>query len=93
MRRGWKRLAERAANAAFDDNERRDALAGALQGDWRDEVAEDLVGRLLVCERRVDVVEEGRSAREGRICPPAAVAGECGRRRQAGLPPEPAART
>ncbi|MCY4635508.1 MAG: hypothetical protein OXG04_13560 [Acidobacteria bacterium] len=31
MRRGWKRLAERAANAAFDDNERRDALAGALQ--------------------------------------------------------------
>ena len=46
MRRGWKRLAEPAANAAFDDNERRDALAGALQGDWRDEVAEDLVGRL-----------------------------------------------
>jgi hypothetical protein len=45
MRRGWKRLAERAANAAFDDSERRDALAGALQGDWRNEV-EDLVGRL-----------------------------------------------
>lgn len=45
MRRGWKRLAERASNAAFDDNERRDALVGALQGDWRDE-AEDLVGHL-----------------------------------------------
>ena len=45
MRRGWKRLAERASNPAFDDNERREALVGALQGDWRDE-AEDLVGRL-----------------------------------------------
>ena len=46
MRRGWKRLAERVANAAFDDEERREALAGAVQGDWSAEVPEALVGRL-----------------------------------------------
>ena len=46
MRRGWKRLAERAANAAFDDNERREALAGALQGDWSVEVSDGFVGQL-----------------------------------------------
>ena len=46
MRRGWKRLAERVANAAFDDNERRDALVGALQGDWRVEVPDGLVRHL-----------------------------------------------
>ena len=46
MRRGWKRLAERVANAAFDDEERREALAGALQGDWSAEVPEGLVGCL-----------------------------------------------
>ena len=33
MRRGWKRLADRAANVAFDEAERRQALAGALAED------------------------------------------------------------
>ena len=43
MRLGWKRLAERAWNVAFDDTERREALAEALRGDWRVEVPERLV--------------------------------------------------
>ena len=46
MRRGWKRLAERAANTAFDDRETGDALAGALQGDWNVEVPENFVGHV-----------------------------------------------
>ena len=46
MRPGWKRLAERAANIAFDDREIGDALAGALQGDRDDEVPENFVGHV-----------------------------------------------
>lgn len=46
MRRGWKRLAERAANIAFDDRETSDALAAALQGDWDVEVPENFVGHV-----------------------------------------------
>lgn len=46
MRRGWKRLAERAANIAFDDRETSDALAQALQGDWDVEVPENFVGHV-----------------------------------------------
>ena len=46
MRRSWKRLAERASNPAFNDAERRDALAAALQGDWRDEIPPGFVGDL-----------------------------------------------
>lgn len=46
MRRAWKRLAERASNAAFDDAERSEALAEALYDDWSAEVPEKLVGRL-----------------------------------------------
>lgn len=46
MQRGWKRLAERAANIAFDDRETSDALAGALQGDWVNEVPQGLVRHL-----------------------------------------------
>ena len=43
MRRGWKRLAERAANGAFDDAERSQALTGALAEDFRAEGADSLV--------------------------------------------------
>ena len=46
MRHGWKRLAERADNAAFDDAERREALAAALEADCRAEVPDGLVKRL-----------------------------------------------
>ena len=46
MRRGWKRLAERSANIAFDDTATSDALAGALQGDWDVEVTENFVGHV-----------------------------------------------
>ena len=46
MRRGWKRLAKRAANAAFDDAERSQALAGALAEDFRAEVPESFVGHV-----------------------------------------------
>ena len=46
MRHGWKRLAERAWNPAFDDTERCEALAEALRGDWTDEVPQPLVRRL-----------------------------------------------
>ncbi len=48
MRRGWKQLAERAANAAFDDKERTEALAGALQGDWVSEVPQGFVRHLRI---------------------------------------------
>ena len=47
MRRHWKRLAKSASNAAFDDRETSAALTGALQGDWRDEVPESFIGRIL----------------------------------------------
>lgn len=46
MRRGWKRLAARAANAAFDDAERRRALDRALAEDFRAEVPESFVRRV-----------------------------------------------
>ena len=46
MRRGWKRLAKRAANAAFDDAERGEALARALAEDSRAEVPESFVRHL-----------------------------------------------
>ena len=46
MRRGWKRLADRAGNAAFDDTERSEALAAALEGDCRTEVPKGFAGRL-----------------------------------------------
>ena len=46
MRRGWKRLAERAGNTAFGDGERREALAAALEADWRAEVPDSLVRRM-----------------------------------------------
>ena len=46
MRRGWKRLAESAANIAFDDRETRDALAEALRRDWVDEVPENFLGHV-----------------------------------------------
>ena len=65
MRRGWKRLAERAANAAFDDHERRDALASALQDDWRVEVPDGLVGRLrdVLDDHQGDLFGESVTAR------------------------------
>ena len=46
MRRGWKRLAERAANVAFDDKEKTEALADALLGDWVNEVPHGFVRKL-----------------------------------------------
>ena len=46
MRRGWKRLAKRATNAAFDDAARSEALAGALQEDFRAEMPESVVRHL-----------------------------------------------
>ena len=46
MRRGWKRLAKRSANGAFDDAERSQAVAEALEEDFRAEVRERFVGRL-----------------------------------------------
>ena len=46
MRRAWKRVAERASNAAFDDAERNEALAAALHDDWVTEVPQRLVARL-----------------------------------------------
>ena len=49
MRRGWKRLAERAGNTVFGDGERREALAAALEADWRAGVPDSLVR----CMRRI----------------------------------------
>ena len=46
MRRGWKRLAERAWTDPFNDSERSRALATALENDWAIEVPKDLVARL-----------------------------------------------
>lgn len=42
MRRGWKRLAERAANHAFEPAEICNAVIPALAQDWRKEIPADL---------------------------------------------------
>ena len=64
MRRHWKRLAKRASNAACDDQERAEALAGALQRDWVLEVPAGLPGRLrdILDDRQGDLL--GDSAPE-----------------------------
>ena len=85
MRRHWKRLAERASNAAYDDKERTDALTGALQGDWRVEVSEGFVGRLrnILDDRQGDLfgksVTERLDALRGEIAdsPPAGIVLDC----------------
>lgn len=46
MCRGWKQLAERAANNAFSPEEVRDALPAALEQDWRAEVPEKFCGQV-----------------------------------------------
>ena len=64
MRRHWKRLAKRASNAACDDQERTQALAGALQHDWNHEIPPGLPGRLrdILDDRQGDLL--GDSAPE-----------------------------
>lgn len=64
MPRHWKRLAKRASNAACDDQERNEALAGALQRDWVLEVPAGLPGRLrdILDDRQGDLL--GDSAPE-----------------------------
>lgn len=39
MRKGWKKFAERADNAAFEPEQVADAAIPALEGDWREDVA------------------------------------------------------
>ena len=46
MRRGWKRLTERAGNLAFDDKEVGEALARTLQADCRIELPKAVVADL-----------------------------------------------
>ena len=46
MRRGWKRLAERAAGTAFALEEVLDTLPAALEQDWRAEVSESLCRKI-----------------------------------------------
>ena len=43
MRPGWKKLAERAGNAASSAEEVRDAVPAALEGDWHKEIQGSLV--------------------------------------------------
>ena len=47
MRLGWKRLAERAARAAFAPEEVLDTIPAALEQDWRAEVSESLCRTIL----------------------------------------------
>jgi len=63
MRRCWKRLAERAGNTAFGDGERREALAAALEADWRAEVPDSLVR----CMRRILDDPQGDRFRDSTI--------------------------
>ena len=65
MRRHWKRIAKRASNAACDDEERTEALTGALQRDWNVEVPESLVGRLrsILDDRQGDLFGESATER------------------------------
>ena len=65
MRRHWKRLAKRASNSACDDEERTEALTGALQRDWNVEVPESLVGRLrsILDNRQSDLFGESATER------------------------------
>lgn len=63
MRRGWKRLAERAGNTVFGDGERREALAAALEADWRAEVPDSLVR----CMRRILDDPQGELFRDSTI--------------------------
>ena len=65
MRRHWKRLAERASNAAWDAEERREALTGALQRDWRVEVPAGFVGRVrdILDDQQGDLFRGSATAR------------------------------
>ena len=75
MRRGWKRLAESAANKAFAPEEVCDALPKALEQDWRAEVAESLhrqIGTILgdrqnslFGDQRMEQLEALRSSTAG----------------------------
>ena len=76
MRPGWKRLAERASNPAFNDRERADALVAALQDDWRVEIPRGFVRNLrnvlndhqgeLLSEPPIDRLEALRRETAGR---------------------------
>ncbi len=65
MWRHWKRLAKRASNAACDDQERTEALAGALQRDWSLEVPAGLPGRLrdVLDDRQGDLLGDSATER------------------------------
>lgn len=65
MRRHWKRLAKRASNAACDEQERTEALAGALQRDWNLEVPAGLPGRLrgVLDDRQGDLLGDSATER------------------------------
>ncbi len=65
MRRHWKRLAKRASNAACDDQERTQALAGALQHDWNHEIPPGLPGRLrdILDDRQGDLLGDSAAER------------------------------
>lgn len=54
MRRAWKRVAERAANAAFAPQEICDALIPALVQDWNNDVPPGLVRSVddILCDQQ-----------------------------------------
>lgn len=65
MRRHWKWLAKRASSPACDDQERAEALTGALQRDWNLEVPADLPGRLrdILDDHQGDFLGDSATAR------------------------------
>ena len=46
MRRGWKKLAERADNCAFEPDQVAAAMPEAIEGDWREEVPPEFLDAL-----------------------------------------------
>lgn len=65
MRRGWKRLMDRARNLAFDSSEVAEAWCEALQDDWRTEVPGGLVAELrkILGDPEGDLFDDGLNDR------------------------------
>ena len=75
MNRGWKRLAERADREAYAPQEVRDALATALEQDWKAEVPSAVIAQVrkvlgdlqptFLGDHRLDHLEALRTAAAG----------------------------
>ena len=65
MPRGWKKLAERADKMAYAPEEVRDALPGALEQDWREEVPDRLFRQVrdIIGDSQSSVFDNQRSER------------------------------